>query len=781
MAFREDIGVATAYAYAVDKGYTGTEEEFAQLMADLADEVNEFQNFDVVVNTLPAGSSATASYSNGVLTLGVPQGAKGDTGATGATGPTGPQGPQGEKGETGERGPTGLTGPQGPKGDTGATGPQGPKGDKGDSGDVASQEQLDEMNAEITDLKNANSNLDNLTINSYKVAGTPYYTLEQGTLNTDGSESDSLQRIRTDYIPVNDSDVYYISVNSNIGFTVYFFDSSYTKISSRNWAYNINYIEQIPSGTSYIKLLFRKSDNTAVSVNDINLQFRQLAVHTNVDLNRVYQNEVLGLPRTIDVPLIGMINADGSISSSVVRAVTNKYKIPAGINYKITAKVNGNDAYGLAIYYADGEAETSRGEYVNGTFVLAPSAGDRYFRVYIKKDSSGSVFTESDDVKVIIEPVNYSNLYDNMLSVSDTVNTEIGAYKTVQLEQGAFDANGLNASGTTRLRSIGFIPVSYLCSLTVECTPNAVEDDYYFLPIYYTDNYYGTHESSRQSGWIVNKGIINITTPSVKYVRLYIKNSSGTVITANDVTIKVKCEKASIKVAYYNPVLAEMNFSAYSTRLNGQDIAVYNGNIFDIETGYVSVNGGANIPITNGHGNNACFGDTLHGEYPYLYCPSWNQNENTIYVNQYANGAFTLVKTITYAGLSGYLNACVDEKNNRAYILLNTSASTYDGVVSFIVADLDGNIISTKALDFTIPVIEGMTYYDGTVIVSSGHGINYPSYIHVFDTEGNLLSKTSKMLIPWDTSAVIDTIEGIDVDKVTGKMYIGLTKLILTN
>lgn len=155
MALRQDIGIVTAYGYAVSKGYTGTEEEFAQLMADLADEVGEFENFDVVVTTLPAGSSATASYADGVLTLGIPQGAKGDTGATGATGPTGPQGPQGEKGDTGERGPTGLTGPQGPKGDTGATGPQGPKGDKGDSGDVASQEQLDEMNAEITDLKSA--------------------------------------------------------------------------------------------------------------------------------------------------------------------------------------------------------------------------------------------------------------------------------------------------------------------------------------------------------------------------------------------------------------------------------------------------------------------------------------------------------------------------------------------------------------------------------------------------------------------------------------------------
>lgn len=69
----------------------------------------------VTVTTLPAGSSATATYdkATGTLALGIPQGSKGDTGATGATGATGPQGKQGLQGETGA---TGATGPQGPAG-----------------------------------------------------------------------------------------------------------------------------------------------------------------------------------------------------------------------------------------------------------------------------------------------------------------------------------------------------------------------------------------------------------------------------------------------------------------------------------------------------------------------------------------------------------------------------------------------------------------------------------------------------------------------------------------
>ena len=108
----------------------------------------------VTVTTLPAGSSATATYdkSTGTLALGIPQGSKGDTGATGATGPTNVltigsvtsgkvasatitgEAPnqvlnlvleKGDKGEPGEKGATGATGSQGEQGI------QGPRGNPG--------------------------------------------------------------------------------------------------------------------------------------------------------------------------------------------------------------------------------------------------------------------------------------------------------------------------------------------------------------------------------------------------------------------------------------------------------------------------------------------------------------------------------------------------------------------------------------------------------------------------------------------------------------------------
>ena len=111
-----------------------TPSQFDQFVAIVRDEVEEVTSMTAEVTTLPAGSDATASYDNGVLTLGIP---KGDTGATGPQGPQGIQGPQGERGATGPQGETGATGPQGsqgiqgPQGVPGQTGPQGPQGPAG--------------------------------------------------------------------------------------------------------------------------------------------------------------------------------------------------------------------------------------------------------------------------------------------------------------------------------------------------------------------------------------------------------------------------------------------------------------------------------------------------------------------------------------------------------------------------------------------------------------------------------------------------------------------------
>ena len=133
---------------------TGAESDFAELTAAAeaaaaeaaasaalaeasANEVNSFRaDVNATATTLPAGSSATATYDDTLtrFTFGIPTGATGATGPTGATGATGPKGDKGDTGDTGPQGIQGIQGIQGPKGDTGDTGPQGPQGIQGETG-----------------------------------------------------------------------------------------------------------------------------------------------------------------------------------------------------------------------------------------------------------------------------------------------------------------------------------------------------------------------------------------------------------------------------------------------------------------------------------------------------------------------------------------------------------------------------------------------------------------------------------------------------------------------
>lgn len=146
-------GVVTAYGAAKRGGYTGTYEQFCQALGDLAGIVAS-------ATTLPAGSQATATYSNGTLSLGIPKGdkgEKGDTGSTGATGQTGPRGATGngiasvtKTGTSGLVDTYTITFTDGNTTTFTVT--------NGEDGEVT-QAQLDEVIDDVTDLKTAISDL----------------------------------------------------------------------------------------------------------------------------------------------------------------------------------------------------------------------------------------------------------------------------------------------------------------------------------------------------------------------------------------------------------------------------------------------------------------------------------------------------------------------------------------------------------------------------------------------------------------------------------------------
>ena len=132
-----------------------TPSQFDQYVEAVKSETEKVTGMTAVAETLPTGSDATASYSDGVLTLGIPRGVKGDTGPAGPQGPTGPAGPKGEQGPKGDKGDTGATGAQGergPQGIQGETGPQGPQGPHGDDYVLTEQDKQDIADIAEADL-----------------------------------------------------------------------------------------------------------------------------------------------------------------------------------------------------------------------------------------------------------------------------------------------------------------------------------------------------------------------------------------------------------------------------------------------------------------------------------------------------------------------------------------------------------------------------------------------------------------------------------------------------
>ena len=75
-----------------------TPSQFDQFVEAVKSETEKVTGMQAVAETLPTGSDATASYSDSVLTLGIPRGDKGDTGERGERGETGATGAKGDTG-----------------------------------------------------------------------------------------------------------------------------------------------------------------------------------------------------------------------------------------------------------------------------------------------------------------------------------------------------------------------------------------------------------------------------------------------------------------------------------------------------------------------------------------------------------------------------------------------------------------------------------------------------------------------------------------------------------
>lgn len=188
-----------------------TPSQFDQYVQAVKSETEKVTGMQAVAETLPAGSDATANYSDGVLTLGLPRGVKGDTGETGAQGPTGP---------------TGATGPQGPAGSDGFS-PTATVTKTGDTATITITDKYGTTTASVSDGSGADIDVDSAlsTTSTNPVQNKVITTALSGKANTadlatvatSGSYEDLTNKPTIPTVPTNVSaftnDAHYITAS----------------------------------------------------------------------------------------------------------------------------------------------------------------------------------------------------------------------------------------------------------------------------------------------------------------------------------------------------------------------------------------------------------------------------------------------------------------------------------------------------------------------------------------------------------------------------------------
>lgn len=362
-------------------------------------------------------------------------------------------------------------------------------------------------------------------------------------------------------------------------------------------------------------------------------------------------------------------------------------------------------------------------------FIPVPDNADRVYIACVKSD--GSDFTEVEKLSVFdiklrgctekeIYIYDYdTDFYTDYYGTNQYVNGELQPNQYARLTQERF----YEIADEKLLR---FVP----------------NDGYKAAINFFDANFYGLGNTG---SWITNESSIDIANlyPTAKYFKITIVRTDNTVMSASDFN------KFSIKHYWIKNIIPQIS----KTRLkpirtysfNSGDFSIYGDTIvFSRGVGTLLIND-TEVAASVGHANNMMFGKELYNSYPKLYCGCWYPHDNNcIFVNAITEDSATLLDTITFADLPyGYLNMCVDEPNKRFYIFEETGSDTYQGNILFAVGNFEGNILSSKILDISIPIIQGMDFVDGFCYVTSGNGTaTYPNLLMVFDTSGNLVAKS---------------------------------------
>ena len=169
-----------------------------------------------------------------------------------------------------------------------------------------------------------------------------------------------------------------------------------------------------------------------------------------------------------------------------------------------------------------------------------------------------------------------------------------------------------------------------------------------------------------------------------------------------------------------------------------QSFCIYNGNYFSTDGETITKQDSSFAVVSSetiavGHGNAFSLGGSNIG-----YVSGWNDNK--IYkINldtMTSDGVINLPTT-------GYTTGVVDDVNGIAYILQRDDSPATETHYNFIAYDyINERIVSTKKLTTKFGALQDCEFYNGRIYVAFGLGTEgVPSGLHVYDINGSLLAE----------------------------------------
>ena len=621
------------------------------------------------------------------------------------------------------------------------------------------------MGGDVSALKSAITTVDD---NAHVF---PYFDIETGKrLDSSGNTTVASLFVVTDFIDCLNTKAYLLKNNVGNAFTCdyAFYDSNEIYIPNTYKSVSlIGFHANVPSGAKYVRFSYSINASKQITIETVN--------QTNSKYNLNYLDFVQG-----------SMEIDGITPVSSNLRIRGKEFIPVipDCDYKIKANVSdiGIDEgcsylkIGISILLKTNENRYSWIEYEGPENEFHTPSDCKYIGIIIAHNNTASVITPEYLDSVIVE----ANTDGKIVNSDDLIHEES---EYIHFEDGTIgnDRPTKSVQNYPRIRSKGYLKVipGDLIRLDFACVPEKT--------IWATVSCYADKTLTR----------VNVTEPlysgetykipnGINYVRFVCGYDGNTSIEPSDIKYfrvgkNVSVKQESLPIRFFEPIPTKKEMNYVQNRTTNQDIAVYNGNFVECDVGFIKINGGSQISIDNGHGNNANFGATEHGDLglPYLYCPSWGveTKENGVVVSVTDNKRITVYELtssgatkaqddIEYDALpdNQHLEAVVDEAGGRAYIFMNDDP--FVGNITFYVGDLSGNLLTEgKRLDFQIKIIQGMTFCNGYIYMVSGSTNVAPDqYFWIFDTEGNLINKA---LITTDHE-----IEGVSFDPVANKLYV---------